>query len=517
MKLQFRQTLGYRFVRVFLIFAVIIVAVITIFTYRLQDRVYREQKEEIVRDVSEGFTKLLQNDGDEFLWMVNYYHDHSSEMMIEYEGNYSRDVPDWLEKKEIFNEAFDNEYGNRHLGEDVKFEDMPLELQRLFAEYEFCFWEKALFDTIDAYGLEYLYVAVPEDEEKYLWSYVVDPVSEDKVVDGKIYRGLGETFGGDYEGHAKMWDVWNEKDVDGFEEYDNEFGQTLACYNLVTIDGEKVAVVGAEINADKVNNEIVLITVKMMLITAAVILFFMILLVIIINRKYIRRLETLEHHISEYTESKNAAIAMDIENTATVKDEISSLALEVAAMIREIESHMKTLVSMKWRVNSAEFMATRDRLTGVKNKRAYDEYANKLNNEIASGNCKFGIAMIDLNYLKKINDTYGHERGDEIIQSLGKVLCEIFGNSPVFRLGGDEFAVILEGEDYENMDALVESFREKLKTQDDNPELKEWERLSAAIGVAKYEPDRDDIVEKVFKRADEEMYEDKKKQKAERL
>ena len=56
---------------------------------------------------------------------------------------------------------------------------------------------------------------------------------------------------------------------------------------------------------------------------------------------------------------------------------------------------------------------------------------------IQKGEKKLGIAIVDLNFLKKINDTYGHEKGNLAIKKLCFIICHIFQHSPVFRIGGD--------------------------------------------------------------------------------
>ena len=126
----------------------------------------------------------------------------------------------------------------------------------------------------------------------------------------------------------------------------------------------------------------------------------------------------------------------------------------------------------------------------------------------------FGIAMIDLNNLKKINDNFGHEEGNYAIKKLCEIVCNTFVHSPVFRIGGDEFVVILKGSDYAIVYSLIANFKHELFMLEKNENLKQWEKVSAAIGYAEYESIKDASVTDVFKRADQKMYEDKKEMKA---
>ena len=81
-----------------------------------------------------------------------------------------------------------------------------------------------------------------------------------------------------------------------------------------------------------------------------------------------------------------------------------------------------------------------------------DIYPNKLIAHVhsypATWDEKVEQDFIDLNNLKTINDTYGHDKGNIAIMKLANMICEVFSKSPVFRIGGDEFAVILFKKDY---------------------------------------------------------------------
>jgi diguanylate cyclase (GGDEF)-like protein len=120
----------------------------------------------------------------------------------------------------------------------------------------------------------------------------------------------------------------------------------------------------------------------------------------------------------------------------------------------------------------------------------------------------FGIGVFDINNLKKINDSLGHESGDAYIVNCCQLLCKTFKNSPVYRIGGDEFAVLLMEEDFKNRDELLLKMKDRMKeiaSQDPTPE----ERVSIAGGIAVFDPENDLKVADVFTRADAAMYDDK--------
>ena len=154
-------------------------------------------------------------------------------------------------------------------------------------------------------------------------------------------------------------------------------------------------------------------------------------------------------------------------------------------------------------------MAYKDPLTGVKNKLAYldklkDFELSLENKEVDS----YGVIVFDLNGLKKVNDTLGHDAGDEYIKSACKMICQKFKHSPIYRIGGDEFVAILEGPDYENREALLETF-------DAEVEQNQKEGLVViSSGLSIYSEETDSDYNDVFKRADRKMYERKSQLKA---
>ena len=118
----------------------------------------------------------------------------------------------------------------------------------------------------------------------------------------------------------------------------------------------------------------------------------------------------------------------------------------------------------------------------------------------------FAITILDVNDLKKVNDTEGHKAGDQYLRDACKVICTTFKRSPVFRVGGDEFCVLSQGDDYERLDELIEQMNEH------NLDATQNGGIVIALGVARYE--HEDKVAPVYERADQNMYENKSELKA---
>ena len=187
------------------------------------------------------------------------------------------------------------------------------------------------------------------------------------------------------------------------------------------------------------------------------------------------------------------------------------VSLKATRMADERDSHIVIGVSnvdaqMKREaaLNEARAKANRDALTGVKSKHAYMEAEAALDERIAGGDeAPFAVAVCDVNGLKSVNDTQGHQAGDQLIKTASAVVCNTFKHSPVFRTGGDEFVAILRGQDYENRAALAESMRRQ------NRESFAFGGAIIATGIADFIPGTDASLADVFRRADAEMYRDK--------
>ena len=148
-------------------------------------------------------------------------------------------------------------------------------------------------------------------------------------------------------------------------------------------------------------------------------------------------------------------------------------------------------------------LALRDSMTNVGNKAAFTRAVSAI-----SDTDEYGIVLMDVNNLKYINDTFGHEAGDEYIIGTCTILCDAFSHSPVFRIGGDEFAVILKGRDYENRQALLGStiqiFEIIWKEKEDDP----VHRFSGSVGMA--DSSFCESTRETIKAADDAMYKYKK-------
>lgn len=176
----------------------------------------------------------------------------------------------------------------------------------------------------------------------------------------------------------------------------------------------------------------------------------------------------------------------------------------VIIAVTNIDSSKRREQEFNEALGSVMTMATKDVLTGVKNKLAYTQSTAELDGSIKRGEQpEFGIVVCDVNGLKNVNDTAGHQAGDEYLRAACSIICHVFKHSPVFRVGGDEFAVLLSGEDYTDREELLKTLKAVMLANKVSGDV------TAASGMAVFNP-RDRSVEAVFNRVDAAMYRNKK-------
>lgn len=143
--------------------------------------------------------------------------------------------------------------------------------------------------------------------------------------------------------------------------------------------------------------------------------------------------------------------------------------------------------------------------TGLFNKRAINEYTVEKIQECGQNNKSFYLAVVDVDDFKKVNDTYGHMFGDEVLSKVSEIMRDVLdARGIVGRFGGDEFMIVIEGVNTE------EQLRRILKTICKHimwsyEALKEKLMITTSWGIAKY-PDNASNFEELFAKADKALY-----------
>ncbi|MFT5434818.1 MAG: two-component system cell cycle response regulator [Myxococcota bacterium] len=156
-------------------------------------------------------------------------------------------------------------------------------------------------------------------------------------------------------------------------------------------------------------------------------------------------------------------------------------------------------------------MAYRDCLTGLHNRRYFDE---RLREECARamrvGGYAFGVVLIDVDDFKTINDTLGHSVGDQVLTAVANFLKDSVREVDLCcRLGGDEFAILLPTTDEPGAHVVEDRLRTQLAAAQEQFPCP----VSLSVGMAAHPPGPADV-ETLLARADQAMYEDKRRRKS---
>lgn len=185
----------------------------------------------------------------------------------------------------------------------------------------------------------------------------------------------------------------------------------------------------------------------------------------------------------------------------------SHLIIGVENIDKEVRKEQEQLKAL----NSANELARRDDLTGIKNKTAYTELEKSVQHNLDNGidYLPFAIVVCDINGLKQINDAEGHKAGDKYICDSAALICGVFKHSPVFRIGGDEFVIFLRGSDYPEREKLLKKLKDDVLAN-----IGKKGAPVIAAGMSDLIPGKDKRISDVFERADELMYADKRSLKS---
>ncbi len=151
-----------------------------------------------------------------------------------------------------------------------------------------------------------------------------------------------------------------------------------------------------------------------------------------------------------------------------------------------------------------------DSLTGLANRRQFDQVLEKEWQRAVRDNKSLSLVMVDVDHFKKYNDLFGHQQGDECLKLIGQCLRTIFRRPAdlVARYGGEEFVAILPDTESDGTAKIAESIRKLVLTLK-HPTMEEHGPVSISLGVATISPDADTDPSGLIERADRALYQAK--------
>lgn len=169
--------------------------------------------------------------------------------------------------------------------------------------------------------------------------------------------------------------------------------------------------------------------------------------------------------------------------------------------------------SLKHYFDHFHSLAYTDNMTGLNNKAAFLMTRDVIESEVKLGRASFTLVMMDVNNLKLINDSIGHEKGDLLLKHCAQCMRDVFPGFPLYRIGGDEFCSIINNSSDPQL--LIERLQERTANMSGEDFSIFNVSYQIAAGYATFNKNTDSSFQQVFNRADQAMYENKKKLKGE--
>ena len=175
----------------------------------------------------------------------------------------------------------------------------------------------------------------------------------------------------------------------------------------------------------------------------------------------------------------------------------------VAFALYEFDRVIRRLFAAQQEVRQ---LALKDALTGVGNRRYFEERAKAALAGARRRGASLALLMIDIDNFKEVNDRYGHAAGDIVLRTLAGTLARsLRGGDACGRLGGDEFAAVLPDENRAGAAATAERLRAAIERLNVGSGSKQWIRFTVSVGVATH-PEDGETLATLLKRADARLY-----------
>ncbi|MCI5125447.1 MAG: GGDEF domain-containing protein [Candidatus Electrothrix sp. AR5] len=178
-------------------------------------------------------------------------------------------------------------------------------------------------------------------------------------------------------------------------------------------------------------------------------------------------------------------------------------------MKEEVQARIKVHLKLKKAMEKMKKMAVTDEMTGVFNRRHAFHILKREINVSQRNKKKFIVCYVDIDKLKVVNDTYGHDAGDELIKIVVNAFTKNIRSSDyLFRMGGDEFMLVFPDANLADMEILVSRLQDILNK-------KEFHSIPIdfSYGFAEFDPEDDMTYEELIKEADICMFDQKMKKR----
>ncbi len=218
--------------------------------------------------------------------------------------------------------------------------------------------------------------------------------------------------------------------------------------------------------------------------------------------------KVLGNYTEKLTESHDLHEMRNI--IAEVVSETKMIAQSSTLLQKMLSETKQEVENLREELERSREQATTDSLTGLLNRRAFDQELMRASDDANQSRDPLGLLMIDIDKFKRVNDTYGHLIGDKVIRFIAKQLSNnLKGKDIVARIGGEEYAILLPNTQLDNARILAESIRttierSRLKRTDTSQPIG---GITVSIGVTSFK--HGEVTDDFIQRADQALYQSK--------
>ena len=375
-------------------------------------------------------------------------------------------------------------------------------------------------DTIkERLDIHFIYAIVPVNTEpnnnirnviagatKYEYEHEADELVKLNTMSGTAYSS---------ETARKYMEAYRVGELAFFEEVTQWGHDYTGMMTLFDSNGNRVAALCVDVDITELYSGLrrtVLMSIAPIVLLG---LLFLLAAVVWARKRVTQPILELDESVSDFADAcvdakDPAALKLEVPDVRG-ESEVAKLAGTFSKMGGAVHEYVQKVQYAEHELSRMIALANKDALTMVRNKNAFDAYKIELNSKMQGDGSRYAILMADLNGLEKVNEEFGHDKGDQYIVRNCRAICEVFDHSPVFRVGGDEFVVVLLVSDFENRAELLERLRKKVRDSQEDASIAAWEKCSVAVGVGEYRPGTDDTVEDVLRLADKDLYSEKER------
>ncbi|RVT46004.1 GGDEF domain-containing protein [Rheinheimera sediminis] len=249
---------------------------------------------------------------------------------------------------------------------------------------------------------------------------------------------------------------------------------------------------------DKHENEFMLVNTGLG-VCAFVIGLYLTFYILQIFRQRIGRIQTEIKNVHHSIE-QGLPIASPVFPQLQHQDELTELEQDLKMMVQRLSQEISNRQEIEQQLL---VLATRDKLTGAFNRHKWEEQL-RMEISLAERGSAFSIALLDVDFFKKVNDQFGHQTGDKVLQTLTEHLGRrLRKTDTLFRLGGEEFAILLPQQKVEAACQLAEVLRQHIASLEET----DLPAFTISFGVTEY--CQQDDAASILNRADQALYQAK--------